>query len=301
MNLMRMIRQRYAGESWMVVEEVSNGTGYQKVTRRADAVAFGLWPSRGFEVHGLEIKVQRADVIRELRDIEKADAVGQYCDHWWLVVSELALIDGLVIPATWGVLVPKNGVLRVHRKAPKRDAKPLDRAFVASLVRKGLANTVSKNLHEDFKEEAREKLRKEIEAERHLDGFSNKRELTALRDMVATFEKAAGISLASHWEAGDIGAAVKIVREMRELAGASRNSHWRLDVEALVDMEIAGLEARAERAEKATETFRDVVKQLRAFAGRTPSIPMLPEDPIAPAEEASAWAQQMSRGAAGVE
>lgn len=103
-----LIRKRHEGPAWVVVPEVPNGTG-SNVSRRADAIALGLWPSRGYEIHGYEVKVSRGDVRKELNDPSKADAVGRFCDYWWLVVEDLSIIDGLVVPSTWGILAPTLG------------------------------------------------------------------------------------------------------------------------------------------------------------------------------------------------
>ena len=45
-----------------------------------DAVIMSLWPSRGLELHGVEIKVSRADWKREAADPAKAEAIAAYCD-----------------------------------------------------------------------------------------------------------------------------------------------------------------------------------------------------------------------------
>lgn len=121
-DLFKLILKRHEGPGWIVLAEVGNSTG-TNTQRHADAIAMGIWPSRGFSLHGYEIKVSREDVKKELRDPGKADAVGQYVDYWWLAISDLSIIDGLEIPESWGILVPKKSALRVHRQAPLRSSK----------------------------------------------------------------------------------------------------------------------------------------------------------------------------------
>lgn len=50
----------YSQPEWAILFDVGNATG-GRATRRADAVAMSLWPSRGLELYGFEIKVSRAD------------------------------------------------------------------------------------------------------------------------------------------------------------------------------------------------------------------------------------------------
>src|ERR1051325_9577513 len=190
-----LIHKRHEGDAWIVLTEVANGTGAQAL-RHADALALGLWPSRGYEIHGYECKASRGDVQKELLDPSKADAVGKFCDFWWLVVSDVSIIDGLVIPATWGILAPKNKVLRVVRKAPKLEATPVNRAFVAALVRNVCKGWVPKHEHEAFKNAAREKARAELEQERRWKQEELNYEHRQLKDSVAAFEHASGIDLA---------------------------------------------------------------------------------------------------------
>ncbi len=141
-ELMALLRLRYTADRWRYVfmENVRNETGYMPGKKRyADAVAMDLWPSKGLLLHGFELKVSRSDLSAELRDPEKANAVKQYCDRWWLVVADRTILRGHVaIPDDWGILFPsKTGSsLRVHKMAPQLEAETPSRGFLASLLRK---------------------------------------------------------------------------------------------------------------------------------------------------------------------
>lgn len=130
------IRERYQPREWAVFAQVRNGTGYSRsVTRTADALALGLWPSRGMELHGFEIKTYRADWLREGEDPEKAEEIAAYCDRWWIVTVDDVVADG-ELPPTWGLLVLRDGALVAVREAEKRpDVKPLDRSLIAAILR----------------------------------------------------------------------------------------------------------------------------------------------------------------------
>jgi hypothetical protein len=47
-----------------------------------------LWPSRGIELHGIEIKVSRNDWLKELGDPAKADEIARFCDRWWVAAGD---------------------------------------------------------------------------------------------------------------------------------------------------------------------------------------------------------------------
>lgn len=104
--------------------------------RRADAVCMNIWPSKGYAIHGFEIKVSRADFLNEMKDITKAKAVAKYCDFWWLA-TPAGLVKAEEVPASWGLMeLHKNG-LKIKKQAPQAASPtPPDRSFMASMLRK---------------------------------------------------------------------------------------------------------------------------------------------------------------------
>jgi len=214
-TMIDLVLKRHEGPGWQVFTELANATG-GRASRRADALAIGLWPSHRYEVHGYEFKESRGDVRRELQDITKSHAVGRYCDYWHLVVADLAIIDGLLIPPTWGILFPRARVLRVHRKASKRKAEPIGRAFVAAMLQNVQRTWVSKTIHHGVVSRLNE-LERERSPQEQRDGAhmasGPKWDLERLRDRVRQFETASGVSISdsSVWEFGHIGKAVRVV------------------------------------------------------------------------------------------
>ncbi len=73
---------RWAAPEYAIMWEVADATGARH-SRLADAVMMSLWPSRGLELHGVEIKVSRADWRREALTPQKAEKIAAYCDRWW--------------------------------------------------------------------------------------------------------------------------------------------------------------------------------------------------------------------------
>lgn len=91
--------------------------------RRADALWLPLTRAGGQGLVGHELKVSRGDVLAELADPTKAEPWSQYCERWWLVVSDPALVEGLEIPEVWGIMSPPSGrrtrSMTIVRPAPK--------------------------------------------------------------------------------------------------------------------------------------------------------------------------------------
>jgi hypothetical protein len=115
--------------------------------RRADALYLPTTTSGRGTIIGHEIKVSRADVIAEIRDPHKADAWMRYCNRWWLVVSDPALIDGLDIPHEWGVMAPptRNRFMTIVTKAPLLTPDPshLGEAWGTIFARVGYSDIAS--------------------------------------------------------------------------------------------------------------------------------------------------------------
>lgn len=137
--------------------EVANGTGSNARTF-ADAVVMSLWPSRGFEIVGYEIKVGRGDWLKELKQPEKAWPVMQYCDRWYLL-SAPGVAKADEIPGPWGWQEFDGGKLRTKKAAPALEAKPISRTFVASMVRRPVRDV------EAMARNVAEKRRKELETD----------------------------------------------------------------------------------------------------------------------------------------
>lgn len=207
-ELLEKLAKKYPKPGWVFIPNVRNSTGFPGTLRTADAIAMGLWPSRGLHLHGFELKISRSDWMRELKDPEKAEEISQYCDFWWLVLSEEKLIEPGEVPATWGIMIAngRGGAVKVIREATQRANPIVPPWFLASLLRSATEGTVP---------EAMIATRLEEEFERGKQ--SNQWEITQARmgqenaeKAVAEFEKVSGIKI-DGWGAGRLGYAVKLV------------------------------------------------------------------------------------------
>lgn len=122
------------GDGNQVFFEVGNDTG-AKVTRHADAVSIGLWPSTGHQIHGYEIKVSRGDFLSEMKQPEKAWPVMQFC-HRWSLLTPPGLVKVDELPPTWGLQTFDGKMLRTVKQAPLLTPVPPTPGFMAALVRR---------------------------------------------------------------------------------------------------------------------------------------------------------------------
>lgn len=129
-----LLRKRYTHPEWALCFEVANQTG-AGASRYADAVAMSLWPSRGLSINGFEIKVSKQDFMSEIKNPDKSVPVQQYCDFWWVVAPAKA-VDETLLPENWGWIEVYETQLRVKKNAPKLEAKPADRTFMAAMIRR---------------------------------------------------------------------------------------------------------------------------------------------------------------------
>lgn len=142
------LRLHYTAPLYVTLEEVRNATGRLKkragkTPRYADMLAMALWPSLGLEILGFEIKTSRADWLREISDEKKAVAVSQFCDRWYLVTHDASIVREGELPAGWGILEVTGSQVKEVVKAPKLDATPVTREFLASLLRNASSNNPS--------------------------------------------------------------------------------------------------------------------------------------------------------------
>lgn len=86
------------------LRHVRNAAGFD-ASRTFDAISVSLWPSRGLQMDGYEVKVERGDWVRELRDPAKAEAACQVVDRFWVCAPKGIVRDG-ELPATWGLMEP---------------------------------------------------------------------------------------------------------------------------------------------------------------------------------------------------
>lgn len=233
-DISELLAIKYAPPAWAYLPQVRNGTGWQRSQiRTADGLAMSLYPSRGIDLYGFEIKVSRSDWHHELANPEKAEHFFGMCDYWWVVApKEIVLLDE--VPATWGFMSVAGKKIKVEKPAPKLQPKQMDRLQLAAVMR---------NLRENFSPEAQIKAAEER-------GISKGRKegadvVKSLNDQlkkhqknIEAFGRASGISIFS-WDSEDrlreIGKAVNIVLTGQDTAIRGRLQYLRDQMRELVD------------------------------------------------------------------
>jgi hypothetical protein len=194
-DVLTALRDRYPAQSYAFLTEVGNGTGARNY-RHCDALVMSLWPSRGLEIIGFEVKVRRSDWMKELETPEKAEAIAQWCDRWYLVVGDEEIVKAGELPKNWGLFVPRaDGLLRCKTEAKLAEPEPEPgRTFLAAVLRSIQAQlspeaALQAEYHRGLKEGAAEESKKDW----------HKRDLEELQKKVAAFEKGAGFKIDQGW------------------------------------------------------------------------------------------------------
>lgn len=226
------LRKRYPDQAHALIFQVANGTGGNK-SRTADAIAFGLWPSRGLDIEGIEIKVSRSDWLRELADPHKADTFARHCHRWW-VATLPSVVEAGELPPAWGLIELKRGVMRQAVEAPRNPTPdPIPHKMWCAIMRAvqtaelSAVNAQRAAIAKEAEETARSRVA---------------RDLDRLQTAVRKFKEATGVDVLYTYNAEQIGQALQLIEDGR--------SHERVlrSVRALPDQ----LRVLAEQIEAAT-------------------------------------------------
>jgi hypothetical protein len=205
------------------VGEATGGAG----GRYADAVMMSLWPSRGLELHGVEIKVSRSDWKREAMDPRKAEAIGRYCDRWWVHTSPGIIQDLSEVPPAWGVREFDGVKWKTRREADKRKPEALNRGFLAALLRRA-DDSMRGQLNEAVRA-AREREYEETQKQRAAIEEDVKRRVDLELGGLVAREKAIAAFEAAFGKVPDYGAEAryaKLGRLCRALDDAGVDERW---------------------------------------------------------------------------
>ncbi len=145
LEMSKRLHRRYSAPAWAFLTRVRRGTGFSTVIRTADAIAMSLYPSRGLEIHGFEIKVSTNDWKKELAEPEKAEEMQQFCHRWWIVIPKKEIINLSEVPKNWGVIIAKKNGCSILKDAPFLKAKRIDYPFLAAIFRNQEENYIHKD------------------------------------------------------------------------------------------------------------------------------------------------------------
>ena len=241
---------------WMVCHEVPDSTGHQ-ASRRADAVAMNLWPSR-MALHGYEIKVSRSDWLRELKRPDKAELVWRFCDYWWLVVSDQSIVKEGELPEGWGLMVPHGKGLRRIVQAKHVPAESPSFEFMASMLRAGMAGKVDRTAIAGEVQKARDDGYEQGVRDGSRQGRDAIRENERIMELFKGFSEATGIEVdrmdSGQHVGGAYNAAKRLLASWGEGAVRGRLHCMRRAMK--------NLQEQINEADAALESFGDEMDQL---------------------------------------
>lgn len=240
-DVRHLLKRYFEPPSFAFLEEVRNQTGWGPEERYADVVAMSLWPSRGLEIHGVEIKVSRGDWLKELKTPEKSEPIQRYCDRWWIAVGDALIVKEGELPPTWGLLIPspRGAKMRVKVQAPKLKPTALDRGFVASMLRRA-SQQVEKEIERansgDSNEHYKKGLAKGEEQGKLLANAERiplETKLNMLQRDIEIFEEVSGISIKQYGGHAlrNIAESVKVVMKYRQSRSYPRRWQFRRALE----------------------------------------------------------------------
>lgn len=261
-SLEEQMRERYPLDSYALFWEVRDATGTDGQGRSADAVAMSLWPSRGLELLGFEVKSARSDWLRELKEPRKAEAICKHCDRWFVVATDAKVVHKNEVPAAWGLLVSNGEKLRQVIPAPllgeprlgRKVLPDVSRQFVASLLRQA-QKTAARPL-DQLREVARNEAHREL-TEKHKAAIAKlheevKRVAETAESTIRNFERESGIDIRRNWEHGRIG---RIVQLLLSQTG-SEAQRWGRPAETLKDAAATLERLAAQTREAAAEAAK---------------------------------------------
>lgn len=213
-DVCRALRDRFPKDEYALFFEVRNGTGFQRKTRSADALAMSLWPSRGLEFHGFEVKVSRSDWLRELKEPAKAEEIARFCHRWWVVAGDPKIVRADELPPTWGLIERKGDALAIVKQAPPLTPEPLSMPMLASLLRSAQSVTedvVASRVGAEVTRRIDAERKAWAEREANAEAVFNQ-QVEELRRRIDAFEAVSGLRI-DRYDGPKLAAAVKAVRE----------------------------------------------------------------------------------------
>lgn len=217
------LRQRFAPPAWVVLTGVANGTGVH-ASRYADALAMSVWPSRGLELHGFEVKTSRSDFLRELKKPDKAESIAAYCDRWWIAAGSKDVAAPEDLPPAWGLLVPHGKTMKIVKDASKTSAKKLTRVFLAAVLRRVSEQHDASRIRDMLRAEVQAEVRREAtEAAKTRYEFENealRQHLAESRAQVTKLQDQIAIASDLRLSPGLIGRGISLLKALSGYRGS---------------------------------------------------------------------------------
>lgn len=210
-EVVEKLRGRYAPDSYMLIEQAPDDVMRQG--SKLDVLVCSLWRSRGFELHGIEIKVSVSDWRRELKEHAKADWWWRHVHRFYVAApSDVAALIANELPAGWGLLAANGAGVRVLREIAPRTPEPMPWVVTLGLLRAAASagvNALARARDEGYARGL------ELGTKRDVDDIS-RRDLDALRSRVQRFEERSGLKIDT-WQPENAAIAAAITERVANL------------------------------------------------------------------------------------
>lgn len=236
-HVWQYLRAKYPETEYALMQEVSDAAGFSR-SRSADYIVYSLYPSRGLHMSGIELKSNRGDWLKELKQPQKAENIFRYCDFFWLLTTDEMVAKLEEIPMTWGWMCIKGGKIHIKKPAPKLEPAVISKSFLAALLKRACdkKNFVPIDSIEDKIAEAGERGKEH--SKNRLEKLE--RDYAELKKEVFDFRQASGIDLRDYrWNTSPttIGKAVKFIegggaeslrKDLLKLEETAKNIHQQI-------------------------------------------------------------------------
>ena len=189
-----LLRTKFNNTEYAYLEEVRDSAGFH-ASRSCDAVTIGLWPSRGNFITGYEVKISRTDWLKEYKSPEKAEAIFQYCDFFYLVAGSEEIFKIEEVPLTWGIYVVRGKRLILIREAPKLSPKPVAPTFLGAMFKRATKNMIHLSSVQDKIDLARETGKETGKNNNLYELEQGRKQIAKLTERIKNFETATGMNL----------------------------------------------------------------------------------------------------------
>lgn len=245
-QIREVLRKKYhKDKGYLCLEELSsNQLHTTNGTSLCDMFCFSLWQSGGHKRIGIEIKVSKADLKKELENFSKSNVWFSYTNKWFLAIPDTLSLEGFDIPDSWGIITVglTSKRARVAKEAEYRECL-LDEGLMASIVLKMQLSSIDINEHRKIISDTREHITKyEREKYKQENGelsLKDKEEFERLKEIFDIFRDKTGL-----W-----------INKYDDLEKIKRYANL---IKTLLD----GWQSVYERINDATKTHKDIVKKL---------------------------------------
>jgi len=207
------LKTRYCLPHYVYMTEIRSATGFVHNVTYADGLAISLYPSKGYDIHGFEIKISRNDVLKELSYLQKSENIQKFCSRWWLVVGNKSIVDIAELPPYWGLLIPYGSGLRQAKAAPLQKAEIITPDFLASLIQRMYLTSPNKTvLNAEYKLGFEAGKAESVSSEQRYQIEQSEK----IAEQVKKFEQISGIEITSY-NGCSMGKAVRFIKSAERI------------------------------------------------------------------------------------